>query len=143
MSESPPAVAVEDLYRHPAVQGGPREDSRGFGFKKQHDIYALGIILIEIVYWKPIHTILGFENSQAVRPREAAGVKEKLLHGPYGDYLKSNAGDIVTDVTMACISGPAAFGVVDSFHKSGKNSGAKFQEKFFEVVVQQLRELRV
>lgn len=61
-SESPPSMVAEDLYRHPAVQGGPREDSRGFGYQKQHDIYALGIILLEISYWKPIYSILGFEN---------------------------------------------------------------------------------
>ncbi|KAF7550937.1 hypothetical protein G7Z17_g5381 [Cylindrodendrum hubeiense] len=141
MSESPPAVAAEDLYRHPAVQGGPREDSYGFGFKKQHDIYSLGVLLLEIVYWKPIYAILGFDSAQVVRPREIAGVKTKLLKGGHEAYVRSYMGDTVADIVMACLNGPAAFGVMENMGGGDPESASalRLQEGLFEVIVKKLQ----
>ncbi|KAF4976584.1 hypothetical protein FZEAL_6762 [Fusarium zealandicum] len=145
MSESPPAVAAEDLYRHPSVQGGPREDVHGHGFKKYHDIYSLGVVLLEIAYWKPIYSILGFDSAQVVRPREVAGVKTQLLEGGYGGYVRSNLGDIVADIILTCLNGHSAFGIVESSRdKDGEAVAAmKLQARFFEVVVARLQQVLV
>ncbi|KAK7420408.1 hypothetical protein QQX98_002831 [Neonectria punicea] len=145
MSESPPAGAAEDLYRHPAVQGGPREDLHGFGFKKQHDIYSLGVVLLEIVYWKPIYAIMGFDSAQVVRPREIAGVKAKLLEGGYGSYVRSYMGDSIMDIVMACLKGPAAFGVAENMEsQDAESAGAlTLQERFFEVIVKKLQQVSI
>ncbi|KAM5370954.1 hypothetical protein ACJZ2D_008267 [Fusarium nematophilum] len=143
MSESPPAVAAEDLYRHPSVQGGPREDSRGFGFKKHHDIYSLGVVLLEIAYWKPIYSILGFESVQVVRPREVAAVKARLLEGGYASHVRSYLGDVVADIVMACLNGPAALGVEDKRRGGESVAAMELQARFFEVIVKKLQQVRL
>ena len=38
-----------NLYRHPDRQGTPRKS-----FNKVHDLYALGVVLLEIGLWKPV-----------------------------------------------------------------------------------------
>jgi hypothetical protein len=39
----------ENLYRHPAQWGSPTTS-----FNKLHDIYSLGVVLLEIGLWKPV-----------------------------------------------------------------------------------------
>lgn len=141
LSENPPAIAAEDLYRHPAVQGGPRESRHGLGYKKQHDIYSLGILILEIAYWRPIYDILGYRSAQVIRPSETARVKELLLGGKYVDKVKTCMGDTVADVLRVSLMGPAAFGVVED--DSDIFSAARLQRKFFEVFVQRLQQLRI
>ncbi|KAI1814437.1 prion-inhibition and propagation-domain-containing protein [Poronia punctata] len=112
-SENPPALAAEDLYRHPAVQGGPRDSKHGLGYKKQHDIYSLGILILEIAYWKPIYQILGYDSAQLIKPSETVWVKEVLLGGTYIKKVKSYMGNTVADILRVSLTGPAAFGVVE------------------------------
>lgn len=138
-----PAAVAEDLYRHPAVKGVPRVDANGVGFKKQHDIYALGVLFLEIVYWQPIYAILGFDSAQVVSPEQIAGVRMRLLEGGYEPLIRKVMGDTVTDIIMACLNGPAAFGVMENAKGGDAESLAalKLQERFFEVTVKKLRTL--
>ena len=41
----------ESVYRHPEIQ----DANRSANFTRLHDIYALGIILLEIALWQPAH----------------------------------------------------------------------------------------
>ncbi|KAK2755606.1 hypothetical protein CKAH01_17341 [Colletotrichum kahawae] len=100
MSEVPPHIGLEDLYRHPAVQGSPRDDAHGFGFKKHHDIYSLGIIMLEIIFWKPIDGVLGFSKKQIELPSETARVKGILLNGQFADDVRGYIGDAVSEAVM-------------------------------------------
>lgn len=159
MSETPPAITAEDLYRHPAVQGRPAGEGNaglGLGYKKMHDIYSLGIVLLEIAFWKPIFEILGFESSHAIKPREAAGVKDSLLNGEFdvAGWLRGHMGDTIADVIVSCLVGPAAFGLTSrggavtdksrNGHLSDRDDeGVRLQERFFEVVVERLKDLRI
>ncbi|RMZ78929.1 hypothetical protein DV737_g3716, partial [Chaetothyriales sp. CBS 132003] len=43
--------AQDDFYRHPSLLAGGRST-------KQHDIYALGIVLVEIALWKPVEEVV-------------------------------------------------------------------------------------
>jgi len=62
MTEKPPENAASDLYRHPRVQGtGNRETASAGGFKKSYDLYSLGVVLLEIAYWKPLTKYLEFQ----------------------------------------------------------------------------------
>ena len=52
ISENPELAALEmDLYHHPTYQFGREERYRPF-----FDVYSLGIVLLEIGAWRPIHT---------------------------------------------------------------------------------------
>jgi serine/threonine protein kinase len=50
-----PSSTDESLawYIHPNYLGS----KRGLGFRKTYDMYSLGIILIELAYWKPIQKV--------------------------------------------------------------------------------------
>ncbi|KAL8294660.1 hypothetical protein RB597_007731 [Gaeumannomyces tritici] len=141
MSETASADAAEDLYRHPAVQGRARCSATSRGYKKIHDIYSLGIVLLEIALWKPIFKILGCARVEDVSAREAAEAKETLLSGGLGvtSWLRSNLGDTVSDVIVACLTGPVAFGIAGLEDEEG----VQLQERFFEVVVKRLQSLRI
>ncbi|KAK1966154.1 hypothetical protein LY78DRAFT_692941 [Colletotrichum sublineola] len=142
MSEVPPHIGSEDLYRHPAVQGSPRDDAHGFGFKKHHDIYSLGIMMLEIIYWAPIEIVLGFNEKQIELPSETARVKGILLNGRFADDVRGYIGDAVSEAVMSCLMGPSP-SQVPMFGAHSAENGARLQEWFFIAVIQKLRELRI
>lgn len=55
-STGPPEDREWAVYCHPGYLG----DYRKRGFRKTYDIYSLGIVLIEIAFWKAADDILGF-----------------------------------------------------------------------------------
>ena len=108
MTERPPKNFADDLYRHPLAQGavGPR----GASFKKSFDIYSLGVILLEIAYWKPLDVILGLDDSKVVKPAESIKVRQRLLEEKtFLGYVKSHLGRTVVGVVEACVEGLPAF----------------------------------
>ncbi|KAJ0163097.1 hypothetical protein CTA2_3525 [Colletotrichum tanaceti] len=141
MSEAPPHDGAEDLYRHPAVQGGPRDDAHGFGFRKHHDIYSLGVVLLEIAYWRPVDVILGFDDGDIGRSSETAKVKEMLLGGNFDNHVRGLMGDTVADAIQCCLAGPNPSHV--PLHGTASTSGTKLQEWFFDAVVRGLLDLRI
>ncbi|KAI0168675.1 prion-inhibition and propagation-domain-containing protein [Pestalotiopsis sp. NC0098] len=142
MSENPPAMMAEDLYRHPAVQGGPREDEHGFGYKKHHDIYSLGIVFLELACWRPIYDVLGFDAAHIIKPSEAANAKETLLNGKFHKDVQSHMGNVVAEVWRACLIGPSALGMEDR-NMSDAQLSVRLQEQFFNVVVERLQQIRI
>ncbi|KAK3337778.1 hypothetical protein B0T19DRAFT_413500 [Cercophora scortea] len=150
MSENPPAVAGEDFYRHPAIQGagGPRDSSgaRG-GYRRFHDIYSLGIILLEIAYWRPVYRILGYKNPRQARPLEIAEAREELLSGRCRRKLESLVGDDVAEVIMDCIEGVSVFGSESESggHAAGDHGegNVDLQRNFYDAVVKKLVDLHI
>lgn len=43
----------KDLYRHPDIQNDDRTS-----FSRLHDLYALGVVLLEIALWQTVHDIV-------------------------------------------------------------------------------------
>ncbi|KAK4443510.1 prion-inhibition and propagation-domain-containing protein [Podospora aff. communis PSN243] len=93
MSSSSPRTTSEDLYRHPGVQGQPREGTRSLGYRKRHDIYSLGVVLTEIAYWKPIEEVLGV----------AEGGRGVLFDG-WDEFILANSwtGRLLGGATLDC-----------------------------------------
>ncbi|CAI6340478.1 unnamed protein product [Periconia digitata] len=166
MTEKPPENAAEDIYRHPNVQGAGGRDPLGSssssgglgGFKKSYDIYALGVILLEIAYWKPIERIVGIKDLERAKPRETFRVRESLLSGGEGSgkgekgvnvgndvlgYVRSHLGDTIERVIRACLEGPVAFGVVEGEDERREEVGATLQRGFYERVVAELGKVRI
>lgn len=79
-----------NLYRHPDRWGRPLR------FKKAHDIFALGILLLEVAFWRPVHALdpekKGF--SRIADPEKLRSVllnlcKDKLCHVMGRRYAKA------------------------------------------------------
>lgn len=98
-----------DLYKHPRVQadsGRRAEDSEqgSESYRKEHDIYALGVIRVEIACWQPVHAILRVDLEQASL-RDTVPVKRRLLESNVLQKVRFNMGDTVCDVIKACLCG--------------------------------------
>ncbi len=139
MSSNPVTTAAEDLYRHPAVQGGPQEgSSRSLGYRKRHDLYSLGVVLVEIARWNTIAAVLGIENEQNAKVRDALGARSKLLSAEQSGHLRGTVGDAVSDAIRACLVGLTAFDLADMDREEEGQTAAKLQMMFYNVVVKPL-----
>jgi hypothetical protein len=125
-NDQPKAEAIRDLYRHPERQGSkPRKKHQ-----RRHDLYALGLILLEIGRWALIEDI--FQN--VIRRRDGTG-------GPYAvksvamkftdRVLSHNMGTAYTSATAACLSG-------DLGVKEDDAQGSKFLAHFEAQIVRKL-----
>ncbi|PSN67496.1 hypothetical protein BS50DRAFT_610587 [Corynespora cassiicola Philippines] len=145
LTEKPPENAALDIYRHPRVQGSGNRESPHNSFKKSYDLYALGIILLEIAYWRPIEKILGIENLANARPSITMKVSQRLLSEEEGflGYVRSHLGNMVHDVVKACLEGPKGFGLEEGVDEKKEEVGAELQRMFYEKVVKEFGNMRV
>ncbi|KAI8631584.1 prion-inhibition and propagation-domain-containing protein [Xylariaceae sp. FL1651] len=76
-SERPIPAPERDIYRWPSIQGDEPANGRS---RKIFDIYAFGLVLLELAYWMPLHEILGFREVSTITAREARDVRNSLLN---------------------------------------------------------------
>ncbi|KAH8646464.1 hypothetical protein BGZ60DRAFT_553738 [Tricladium varicosporioides] len=111
--------AARDVYRHPERQGRP--EAR---FNKLHDIYALGVVLLEIGLWEPALTLeknkFGYtKNSKAIRDQLRKHAESRLA---------SRVGEKYKQVVLRCLS--SHFDVIDDTRED-----LKLQQAFRSNVV--------
>jgi serine/threonine protein kinase len=144
LTEKPPENAAYDIYRHPRVHGSalPRDPNTS-PYKKSYDIYSLGIILLEIAYWKPIDVVLGIDLATA-RPSTTIKVKQRLWEETrFLKYVRGNLGDKVWEVVRACLTGIEAFGLGRDDDERISRVKEDLQIGYYDVVVKRLGEVKV
>lgn len=110
--QSTPTPRAEDglwgrnFYKHPARQGHPRKD-----YHMRHDVYSLGVCLLEIGLWESLVRYAGSRDSPL--PSELLPVNVKMRFGvqPSQDHFMSLAakrlpgkmGDLYTNVVLSCL----------------------------------------
>ncbi|KAK2766636.1 hypothetical protein FQN54_005947 [Arachnomyces sp. PD_36] len=91
-----------NLYRHPQRQGKPN-----FQFSKKHDIYAVGVVLLEIGIWRTLSQILernikdSEKNGKLPKSRE---VQTGLINIAKAE-LSKEMGDGYADAVLSCLTG--------------------------------------
>ncbi|KAE9580301.1 hypothetical protein CGMCC3_g3764 [Colletotrichum fructicola] len=103
---APQAIEVDyDVYRHPDRHGLP-----GISFSKMHDIYSLGVVLLEIGLWqtaKQIHDdVIKYEREEdtttgCLEPQE---IKEAFLQDAT-ERLAQRMGRSYQEAVIACLDG--------------------------------------
>ncbi|KAF4962743.1 hypothetical protein FSARC_9191 [Fusarium sarcochroum] len=84
-----------NLYRHPDRWGRPRAR-----FKKSHDMYSLGVVLLEIALWKEASSILkSFLDTKPLVPSDAP----KVLIGKCGKTLSHQVGRVFAQCIVTCL----------------------------------------
>ncbi|KAF6218527.1 hypothetical protein HO133_005876 [Letharia lupina] len=128
------------LYVHPNYQGS---DAKGT-YRKTFDIYSLGIILLEIAYWKPIEQILDIDTHTA-KPAQLKAVRERLLEpgSGYLAFVKENLGERYYTAVKSCIEGRAAFGIGTDEVEGDVQTGARLQHGFSTLVVDALESISI
>lgn len=141
MTEQPDSNPLYNLYRHPLAHGDVMTGGIG-GFKKIFDIYSLGVILMEIALWQPMHEILGIQNIESsLKPGLTRKVRSKLLHEKqYLMMVHAAVGDIFADVVRTCLEGD--FGI-DLECEGREEEAIKLQKTFQARVILPLNNIFV
>ncbi|KAE9583941.1 hypothetical protein CGMCC3_g227 [Colletotrichum fructicola] len=90
------ACLSRDIYRHPERQQNPTQI-----FNKIHDIYALGVVLLEIGLWQPVLTL---EKSGFSKVRDPHAIKKHLIKHAE-KRLGAKMGDKYQKVVLNCLKG--------------------------------------
>lgn len=143
-TEPPPENSEWDVYRH------PQQRRRAARSQKSGDIYSLGIVLVEIAYWKPIQEILklpsvtGGESEGGPRTTRATrDVRQVLLHRAHLAVMAGLLGEAYTAVVKTCLTGGEALGIPDHTSENNVQIGARLQETFVREVVDKLDSIKV
>ena len=124
---------------------------------KTHDIYSLGVVLIEIALWAPIEKVLEQCFGKKVTRSKTPWIREGLLTYPYNGFenvteaVAALAGDSYAAATRRCIEGGPALGldrpsrgVPEKGGASGGGGGSgKLQEVFYEEVYRKIGAVEV
>ncbi|CEJ60904.1 hypothetical protein PMG11_09458 [Penicillium brasilianum] len=113
---------ARDIYRHPDRQGEPAEM-----FKKIHDIYALGVVLLEIGLWEPA---LKLEKNMFSHANNPNAVRAQLIKHAQ-KRLESRVGRKYKEVVIKCLTGD--FGVEDDTKEDLKLQQA-FRHQIVDVI---------
>ncbi|KAL0262403.1 hypothetical protein SLS55_003849 [Diplodia seriata] len=113
-----------NLYRHPDRQGRPKVT-----FSKLHDIYALGVVLLEIGLWEPVSSIYqrAKERMSDGAIPSPAGIRKRFVQLAE-QRLAHHMGDGYVEAVLACLSG----------RFDNLTSRADFPMMFHEEVIQKL-----
>lgn len=128
---------TSQLYVHPSYQGRFAIGN----YRKTFDIYSLGIILVEIVYWKHIQDVL--ELGAKLREGEVKNVRARLLmsENQYMPKLKQDFGTKFGQVVHCCLEGREAFGIAEEERETEPTTGTKLQRAFIAKVVEPLEHI--
>lgn len=93
-----------DLYRHPDLL--VTSNSR---HQKIHDIYSLGLILLEIAFWRPIEEMLDLDLTSKSARAEVLKIRNNVSYKLRGDYsnledrLAAEVGNSFAKACLTCI----------------------------------------
>jgi hypothetical protein len=132
-TELVPEHSENDIYRHPETLGSVHLRS-----KKSHDIYSLGIILIEIAYWKRIQDFVHLPEDERQAKKIIRGLRETLLRNDLVVDLEGLVGDSYSQAVMACLEGL----VGSEEDEENPAIGVQIQRAFHDRVVAQLSSVR-
>ncbi|KAL1796259.1 hypothetical protein ACET3X_004799 [Alternaria dauci] len=114
-----------DIYRHPDRQGEVRD-----GHKKEHDLYSLGVVLLEIGLWKSCrdtiekrakHQQKGYHKHATVKDRHEQVAQEdmvKWLKDTARESLAHYVGSDYRDAVLTCLE--SDFGVTQDDERKSK-----------------------
>jgi hypothetical protein len=110
-----------DLYRHPARQGLPTE-----AFGRIHDIYAFGVLLLEVGLWQVAPDLFVKGETNNLNP---SAIKARLVKNAW-ERLGHFMGQKYCDAVLLCLESSLAVDVDD---KRDSKLIAAFKEKVVDV----------
>ena len=128
-----------DLYRHPDLLQLRTKRSQ-----KSHDIYSLGLVLLEIAMWKPIEHILGIEVRRS-RLLEVGQTLAKLGESRNALRLRlaAQVGDEYAAVIELCVNGGERIAPQPARKRVELDAAAQTQDSVLESTLRRLQPLKV
>jgi len=138
LTEAPPSYSEHDIYRHSSTLGVNRER-----YSKSHDIYSLGVVLIEVAFWQQIHTFLELPVSQRPSDKTIRAARRTLRSDNTFKELEGLVGETYKGVVERCILGGHYIGLKEDSDETDQHVGADIQRVFSEEVVDKLGMIRL
>ncbi len=116
------------LYRHPERQGAPTKY-----FDKEHDIYAVGVVLLEIGLWRTVTSLFKKRIDRVLQGKanmEPEDVRKELLKLAR-EYLPIEMGTKYCQAVQTCLSGD--FGILHD-DKQRTNLALEFRHQVLDLV---------
>jgi hypothetical protein len=149
-----PSNIFDDLYRHPEhLRDVSASTARS---KTSHDVYSLGIILLEIAFWQPIEEVMEIEMAKKSARSSIHKIQERILdrsnQGATGKQstmarLEAQIGEVFAEVVRRCVQGGEASGSREGIEEAErKNNGGmelEMQQVFFSEILSKLQNLSV
>ncbi|KAH8662766.1 prion-inhibition and propagation-domain-containing protein [Ilyonectria robusta] len=136
-----------DIYRWPGIQN---EVPKAANSRKTYDIYSLGLVLLEIAHWKPLHKLMFLKRwpePSAQDSKIRAWLLEEERRPPFKDSnplleLRNIAGDKYWKAVSRCLVAHGNMGMhiqEESHQSQGSGVGIELQNAFTELVVEELK----
>lgn len=140
MTEKPKTLTTHDIYRHPSILSQPNLRSA-----KAHDIYSLGIVLVEIAYWQSIDKVVKLPEDSRAASSKIKKVKGTILAEEFLDTIEQKAGEMYRQVVQRCLTWGEEFGVPPEADVKEKNPDveANMQQLFFRDVMGKLENMKL
>ncbi|KAK5062564.1 hypothetical protein LTR84_004637 [Exophiala bonariae] len=138
LTEMPSEDFHHDIYRHPDAIGRAETRSR-----KSWDIYSLGVVLVEIAFWKSIADIVGLHETQKGARSKLRRVRDTLLDDQFLRQIGAEVGEIYQGIVRRCIEGGMDLGIPDGADEAVPETGAELQRVFSQAVVQSFHSIRL
>jgi hypothetical protein len=135
LSQKPSKNPTHDVYRNPRAQG-PVSSS----FTKAFDIYSLGVILIEIAYWREFGEVIEKMGVKAkdVSSESMQQVRQRILDEQgldrFPQTLRFRMGNNYSKVVLCCLG---------TLFEDETLAPNEFITTYFEMVIRRLRECTV
>ncbi|KAK6505894.1 hypothetical protein TWF481_007783 [Arthrobotrys musiformis] len=137
-SRAPVFDLEHELYRHPE-----RYHGKTATYENKHDLYSLGVVLLEIGLWSTISiemsTAIGTarKNSSAPPTHIMERLQEQIRLKSEDQRLANQMGPRYAEIVRRCLTG--SFDSLKNNSKSGGGGGAELTREFHELVVEPLR----
>lgn len=139
-----------DSYRWPGIQN---DVPKATNSRKTYDIYSLGLVLLEIAHWKPLHEIMCLKRWPAP-VKQNSSIRTWLLgeqrYPPFKknplSELRNIAGDKYWKAVSRCLVTYGDMGLCvqeESDETHGPEFGIQLQETFTKLVVEELKDISI
>ncbi|KAJ9603769.1 hypothetical protein H2200_011955 [Cladophialophora chaetospira] len=125
-----------DIYRHPDLLSYANLRSQ-----KSHDIYSLGLVLLEIAFWEPIEVVAGISLTRKGARAAILPIRDNLLTKSFRGYpsmwdaLAAEMGDDFAEAVWKCLRGGLDIGLPPKADEADPQTGARIQEAFYQEVL--------
>lgn len=132
--------ARHDYYKHPQLLQNSNSRS-----EKLHDVYSLGLVLVEIALWKPIEKTMAVILRKPLTTSQIPRISDRILTGSYGEFgsviaaIAAQAGETFASVTKQCIEGSAYLGRKHYVDQGDVDIDKTIQQGFYDEVYLRLR----
>lgn len=122
-----------DFYRHPRSLGNSLRRSR-----KTFDMYSLGIVLVEIAFWKHMKDIIAIPEDPRAARKTMRNIRRILLGDGFRASIEESMGEHYFKAIARCFTGTEDLPIDDELVESDGEAAAELQQVFFDDVIKKL-----